>query len=157
MRYRLEKLGSWISAAILLGGMLLLFREYPVTISVLVGGTTLVLLACTAWYDFAYWKRKYLLWKHAALLTHAAAIVEQHIDELAARMGEVLKWDGRWDYDWAPWIDISREFVEKTVIPALEPAQQRIIADCGPVLREEIRSRASGHVFSRAQQLRLVI
>jgi hypothetical protein len=61
MRYRLEKLGSWISAAILLGGMLLLFREYPATISVLVGGTTLVLLACTAWYDFAYWKRKYLL------------------------------------------------------------------------------------------------
>ena len=72
-------------------------------------------------------------------------------DELAARMGEVLKWDGRWDYEWGAWIDISREFVDTTVIPALGPGQQRIIADSGPDLREEIRSQANGRIYRSSQ------
>lgn len=157
VKYRLEILGNWMGAALLLGGVILLFREFPIAMSVTVGGAALGLLACTAWYDFEYWKRKYLLWKHAALLSDAAAIIEPHADELAARMSEVLKWDGRWDYEWGPWIEISRAFVDTTVLPALGPGQQSIVAESGSILREEIRSQASRRAFDRAQQLRLII
>lgn len=157
MWHRLGRIGDWIGFAIVLSGLSLFAWTDPLTTALVVTIPTLGLLAFTGWYDYEHWRRRFLLWRYADVLAAAATLVDPHLDRLAEEMGKVLKWDGRWDYLWEPWIAISREFVATTVLPALTPAQQRIIADCDPILREQISSDASGRVFARAQQLGLVI
>lgn len=156
MREWLKVCGYIVGSACLLGGLILIARENPIAIGSIVGLSIVGILLLTAWYDSGHWKRKFVLWRHADVLAAAVALIDPHLDRLAQDMGRVLKWDGRSDYLWSPWIVLSREFVDTTVVPALTPEQQRIIADCDPVLREEIRSVASGRVFERASRLALL-
>jgi hypothetical protein len=157
MRHRLETIANWIGFTIVLGGLVLVAREYPLASTLILVLTAIGILLLTAWYDYDYWKVKFLRWRHRDVLSTAATIATPHIDRLAHEMAKVLMWDGRSDYLWEPWIKLSREFVATIVIPRLSPEQQRIVADCGPILSEEIRSGASARVFERAQRLGLVL
>lgn len=157
MRYRLEQITNWIVGVALLGGLVLIARDYPITTALTIGMPALGILILTALYDYDYWKRRYLRRRHSDVLLAAATIVNPHLDPLAQEMGKVLKWDGRWDYNWETWSQPSREFVNTHVIPALSPDHQRIVADWGLMLRAEIESELTRLVFVRAQQLGLVI
>lgn len=156
LRRRLRTIATGTGYAIVLGGSILIVGEHPVATFLLVGLVALGILILTAWYDDDHWKGRYLRWRHADVLIAAAALTDPHLDRLAHELGTLLKWDGRSDYLWGPWIQRSQEFVDTSIIPALGMEQRRIVADCGPILREQIRSAASGRAFERAQQLGLV-
>jgi hypothetical protein len=150
MKQRLIAIATWISYAIVVVGSVLIVRENPM-ILLFVGLAAIGILILTAWFDYDYWKTKFIRWRHSDLLSSAATI-----DHLAQDMGKTLKWDGRSDYEWGPWIVHSRRFVDAVVIPALTAKQRLTVADCDPLLREEIRSQASGRIFQRAKQMGLV-
>jgi hypothetical protein len=155
MKQRLMAIATWIGCAIVVVGSILIVRENPI-ILLFVGLAAIGILILTAWFDYDYWKTKFLCWRHSDLLSSAATLIDPHIDHLALDMGKMLKWDGRSDYEWGPWIVHSRRFVDAVVIPALSANQRFTVANCDPVLREEIRSQASGRIFQRAKQMGLV-
>lgn len=155
MRDLLGKVSTWIGVVVLVVGSVLVVQENP-KILYLIALAAVGILVLTAWYDYDHWRAKFLRWKHSVLLSSAADLVDPHIDRLAQEMGRTLEWDGRSDYLWGPWIERSQQFVDTVVIPALSAQQRRIVARCDPVLREEIRSAASGRIFTRAQEMGLV-
>lgn len=155
MKQRLSAIATWIGYAIVVVGSVLIVRENPM-ILLFVGLPAIGILILTAWFDYDYWKTKFLRWRHSDLLSSAAQLIDPHIDHLAQDMGKSLKWDGRSDYEWGPWIVQSRRFVDTVVIPTLTAEQRLTVADCDPLLREEIRSQASGRIFRRAKQMGLV-
>lgn len=157
MRYRLETIATWIGGAIALGGLALFAWDNPIATLIIVGVPTLGILILTARYDYDYWRLRYLRWRHGDILIMAAGIVTPHLDHLAHEWGKELKWDGRSDYLWEPWIMASRDYVDAHVIPKLSADQKRIVADWGLMLRAEIESELRGRVFERAKQLGLVI
>jgi hypothetical protein len=153
LKHRLEQAANWFGVAFLVGGLVLFARDSPGTAALVVAVPALGILMLTAWYDYDYWKRKYVVWRHSDVLRAAAIIVTPHIDDLAREMGKVLQWDGRMDYLWEPWVEPSREFVAKIVVPALSLENQRIVADWEPTLSAEIQSEANARIFIRARQL----
>ena len=155
MKQRLSSIATWIGYAIVVVGSVLIVRQNPM-ILLFAGLAAIGILTLTAWFDYDYWKTKFLRWRHSDLLSSAATLIDPHIDHLAQDMGKSLKWDGRSDYEWGPWIVQSRQFVDALVIPALKAKQRLTVADCDPLLREEIRSQASGRIFQRAKQMGLV-
>ena len=155
MKQRLSSIATWIGYAIVVVGSVLIVRQNPM-ILLFAGLAAIGILTLTAWFDYDYWKTKFLRWRHSDLLSSAATLIDPHIDHLAQDMGKSLKWDGRSDYEWGPWIVQSRQFVDALVIPALTAKQRLTVADCDPLLREEIRSQASGRIFQRAKQMGLV-
>jgi hypothetical protein len=156
VKHSFNRIATWVGYAIVLGGLPLVAWEYPVVTVSIVVGTALAILILTALYDYDHWKQIFVRWRARDVLRDAATIVTPHLDRLAQEMGGILEWDGRSDYLWQPWIDRSRDFIDVTVVPSLSQEQQRVVEDWDPILREEIRSQASGRVFERAQSLGLV-
>jgi len=118
MMQRLITIGSWIGYAIVVIGCALIVQENP-KILLLVGLAAIGIVALTAWYDYDHWNAKYFRWRHSDLLSSAATLVDPHLDRLAEEMADTLKWDGRSDYLWEPWVVHSQQFVDTVLIPAL--------------------------------------
>jgi hypothetical protein len=154
---RLQTLGHWLGGTFLLFGVGLIASEYPITVAVLVGGSVMLILGLTGWFDFEHWKRKLVLWRHADVLAVAGPAIDPHVERLARRMGEVVKWDGRSDYDFSPWAPILQEALDTAVIPSLTAEQQARIRANEPYLREEIGSQITGRAYEHAQRLGLII